>query len=584
MKRLALYLKDNKLKTVLAPLFKCLEACFELFVPLVVASMIDRGIAGGDRFYILKMAGLLFLLAGIGLVCSITAQYFAARVAIHVGTGLRSDLFSHIMSLEYANIDSAGTSTLITRMTSDINQVQTGINMFLRLFMRSPFIVFGSMIMAFTVDVKAAMIFVVTIPLLSVIVFFIMLYSMPLYKKVQKQLDRVMQTTRENLLGTRVVRAFNRQKYEIADFKEENDRLVSCQVFVGKISALLNPLTYIVVNAAVIALLFVGGNRVHTGHLTQGQVVALVNYMLQILTELIKLADLIIVISKALACLSRVNAVFDMAPSVANHPEGEGMPEKKADSASAPFLDFDHVSFAYGASREPDLKDIHFSVNKGETIGIIGGTGSGKTTLVNLVPRFYDVTEGEIRCQGVPIKNLEISHVRERTGVVPQKAVLFKGSLRENMQWGKADATDEEIWQALKTAQAAEIVEKKGEGLEMKIEQNGRNLSGGQRQRMTIARALVRQPEILILDDSASALDFATDAALRKAIRENTAGMTVFLVSQRATTVKNADRIVVLENGHMAGVGTHRQLLDTCEVYREICLSQLSREEVYGHA
>lgn len=580
MRRLLGYLKDYKFRTVIAPLFKCLEACFELLVPLVVADMIDNGIRRADNVYILKMAGLLVILALIGLTCSITAQYFAANVAIHVGTGMRRDLFRHILSLEYEDIDVTGTSTLITRMTSDINQVQTGVNMFLRLFMRSPFIVFGAMIMAFTVDVKAAITFVVTIPVLSLIVFSIMLCSMPLYKKVQRQLDKVMLITRENLLGSRVVRAFNRQQNEKKEFKKENDLLVSFQVFVGKISALLNPLTYVAVNLAVVVLLYIGGGRVAVGSLSQGQVVALVNYMLQILTELIKLADFIILMSKASACLSRVNAVFAMEPAVSDcdNPEDIEGHEKEED-----FLIFDNVDFAYAGSKETSLKNVDFKVDAGDTIGIIGGTGSGKTTLVNLIPRFYDVTKGEIRFRGVPLQKYKLEALRVRVGVVPQKAVLFKGTLRDNMRWGKTDASDEEIWRALEIAQAAEIVEKKQEGLDMQIEQNGRNLSGGQRQRFTIARALVRQPEILILDDSASALDFATDAALRKAIRENTDHMTVFLVSQRATTVKNADKIVVLDDGKVVGVGTHAELLKTCHVYKEICLSQLSKEEVMNH-
>lgn len=580
MRRLLGYLKDYKFRTVIAPLFKCLEACFELLVPLVVADMIDNGIRRADNVYILKMAGLLVILALIGLTCSITAQYFAANVAIHVGTGMRRDLFRHILSLEYEDIDVTGTSTLITRMTSDINQVQTGVNMFLRLFMRSPFIVFGAMIMAFTVDVKAAITFVVTIPVLSLIVFSIMLCSMPLYKKVQRQLDKVMLITRENLLGSRVVRAFNRQQNEKKEFTKENDLLVSFQVFVGKISALLNPLTYVAVNLAVVVLLYIGGGRVAVGSLSQGQVVALVNYMLQILTELIKLADFIILMSKASACLSRVNAVFAMEPAVSDcdNPEDIEGHEKVED-----FLIFDNVDFAYAGSKETSLKNVDFKVDAGDTIGIIGGTGSGKSTLVNLIPRFYDVTKGEIRFRGVPLQKYKLEALRARVGVVPQKAVLFKGTLRDNMRWGKIDASDEEIWRALEIAQAAEIVEKKQEGLDMQIEQNGRNLSGGQRQRFTIARALVRQPEILILDDSASALDFATDAALRKAIRENTDHMTVFLVSQRATTVKNADKIVVLDDGKVVGVGTHAELLKTCHVYKEICLSQLSKEEVMNH-
>ena len=580
MKRLLKYLGEHKVKAVIAPLFKCLEACFELFVPLVVASMIDNGIRLADNGHIIKMAGLLLLLALIGLACSITAQYFAAKVAIQSGTGMRRDLFGHIMSLEYSNIDDVGTSTLITRMTADINQVQTGINMFLRLFMRSPFIVFGAMVMAFTVDREAALVFVVAIPVMAVIVFSIMLYSMPLYKKVQKQLDRVMLITRENLQGARVVRAFNRQDQEMETFKEENDALVSFQVFVGKISALMNPLTYVVVNLAVVVLLYMGGQRVQIGSLTQGQVVALVNYMSQILVELIKLADLIILMSKAFACLSRINAVFDMKPAVDDTEAGTDRAEVMTEDERGSILEFRNVSFSYKGSAQPVLQDVNFSVARGEMIGVIGGTGSGKSTLVNLIPRFYDVTEGEIRFGGMPLSKMKLSSLRDRIGIVPQKAVLFKGTLRENMQWGRKEATDGEIREALAEAQALPFVEEKQEGLEMKIEQNGRNLSGGQRQRLTIARALVRRPEILILDDSASALDFATDAALRKAIREQTGQMTVFVVSQRVSSVQSADKIIVLDDGKIAGVGRHEELLSDCQVYKEICLSQLSKEEV----
>lgn len=578
MKRLFSYLKGYQLQAILAPLFKCLEACFELLVPLVVARMIDIGISGKDSTEVLKMGGILLLLAVIGLSCSITAQYFAAKVAIHEGTMLRNDLFRHINTLGYAEIDQLGTSTLITRMSSDTNQVQTGINMFLRLFMRSPFIVFGSMIMAFTIDVKAAVIFTVTIPLLALVVFSIMLYTMPLYRRVQKQLDAVTKSSRENLLGVRVVRAFNRQKDEMKVFQEENDRLAGMQVFVGKISALLNPLTYVIVNLAIVMLLLQGGKQVMIGRLTQGQVVALVNYMSQILVELIKLANLIILISKAFACMNRVEQIFLCTASVQ-----EAEQVKKADiSENEDAVVFDHVTFAYG-SAAPSLKQISFRARRGETVGIIGGTGCGKTSLVHLIPRFYDVTEGSVLVNGQDVREVSLRALREKIGMVPQKSVLFHGSLRENMQWGYQEASDEEIFQALETAQAAEFVREKAEGLELMIEQGGRNLSGGQRQRLAIARALVRKPEILILDDSASALDFATDAALRRAIRESTKNMTVFLISQRASTVRQADQILVLDDGELVGIGTHETLLKHCEVYREICISQLSAEEVEHH-
>lgn len=585
MKRLGKYFQGYKVRTVTAPLFKCLEACFELLVPLVVAGMIDHGIRKGDSVYVLKMAGVLLLLAVIGLVCSITAQYFAARVAIHVGTGLRRDLFQKILSLGYAEIDEAGTSTLITRMTSDINQVQNGINMFLRLFMRSPFIVFGAMVMAFTVDGKAAILFAVTIPVLSIIVFSIMLCSMPLYKKVQRQLDRVVLMTRENLLGARVIRAFNRQNQEQEEFQREQDRLVAFQVFVGKISALLNPLTYIVVNLAVMGLLYTGGIRVDAGSLTQGQVVALVNYMLQILAELMKLADLIILMTKASACLSRVNAVFELESEqqkavdlkeesnpAGNRKRQEGSNTKKG------FLEFDDVGFIYPGSQSESLSHLTFSAEKGQTIGIIGGTGSGKTTLINLIPRFYEARQGEIRIDGVPIGQMDVAELREMIGIVPQNPVLFQGTLRDNLKWGKKDAKDAKLKEVLQIAQAAEFVEQKKEGLDLRIEQNGRNLSGGQKQRLTIARALVKEPQILILDDASSALDYATDAALRKSLNEQNKERLVFLVSQRVSSVRYADQILVLEEGALAGVGTHESLLAECGVYREICQSQLGEE------
>ena len=575
MKRLLHYLSGYKLESILGPLFKMLEASFELFVPLVVASMIDVGIKQSNAAYILRQGGLLILLGIIGLACSLTAQYFAAKASVSAATCLRNDLFQHISNLSYTEIDTVGTSTLITRMTSDINQVQTGINMVLRLFLRSPFVVFGAMIMAFTVDVKAAMAFVVVIPLLSVVVFGILLISMPLYKKVQKQLDRVMLTTRENLMGVRVIRAFNRQKSETARFEEENGLLVRFQVFVGKISALLNPVTYIMINFAIIAVVWIGALQVGAGIITQGKVVALVNYMSQILVELVKLANLMIIISKSVACMNRVDTIFKMEPSIKEKNKVFASQEN-----SLPKLVFDQVSFLYAGAKEESLSGIDFSVKKGETIGIIGGTGSGKSTVVNLIPRFYDVALGQVSLDGRDVRDYPLEKLREKIGVVPQKAVLFKGSLRENMQWGKKDASDEEIYRALDIAQAREFVDGKKKGLDLYIEQGGRNLSGGQRQRLTIARALVREPEILILDDSASALDFATDARLRRAIKENTGDMTVFLVSQRAATIRNADQILVLDDGKLAGKGTHNELLSSCALYREICLSQLSKEEV----
>ncbi len=565
MKRLLHYLSGYKLESILGPLFKMLEASFELFVPLVVASMIDVGIKQSNAAYILRQGGLLILLGIIGLACSLTAQYFAAKASVSAATCLRNDLFQHISNLSYTEIDTVGTSTLITRMTSDINQVQTGINMVLRLFLRSPFVVFGAMIMAFTV----------VIPLLSVVVFGILLISMPLYKKVQKQLDRVMLTTRENLMGVRVIRAFNRQKSETARFEEENGLLVRFQVFVGKISALLNPVTYIMINFAIIAVVWIGALQVGAGIITQGKVVALVNYMSQILVELVKLANLMIIISKSVACMNRVDTIFKMEPSIKEKNKVFASQEN-----SLPKLVFDQVSFLYAGAKEESLSGIDFSVKKGETIGIIGGTGSGKSTVVNLIPRFYDVALGQVSLDGRDVRDYPLEKLREKIGVVPQKAVLFKGSLRENMQWGKKDASDEEIYRALDIAQAREFVDGKKKGLDLYIEQGGRNLSGGQRQRLTIARALVREPEILILDDSASALDFATDARLRRAIKENTGDMTVFLVSQRAATIRNADQILVLDDGKLAGKGTHKELLSSCALYREICLSQLSKEEV----
>lgn len=568
MKRLLHYIKPHRFITIMAPLFKMLEATFELFVPLVVAQMIDVGIAGNNSLYLWKMLVLLIALGAIGFGFSLTAQYFAAKSAVSVGMSMRSDLFAHINTFSYQEIDSIGTSTLINRMTNDINQVQNGLNMFLRLFLRSPFVVFGAMIMAFTVDVRAALPFAVAIPVLMVVVFAILLISMPLYKKVQKQLDQVLLTTRENLSGIRVVRAFAKQQTEKSRFQEETNSLYHKQIFVGKISALLNPLTYVIINLGIVAVLFFGGRQVNMGNLTQGQVIALINYMSQILTELVKLANLIILLSRAMASLGRVNAVFDVSPSIRDAGEEAFAADR------SPAVLFENVGFAYAGSRKETLRGISFSVMQGETIGIIGGTGSGKSTLANLIPRFYDCTSGTIRLFGKDMKTLRPSFIREHVGVVPQKPAVFSGSLRENMQWGKQGASDEEIYWALDIAQAREFVESKQQGLDLKIQQGGSNLSGGQKQRLTIARALVGQPDILILDDSASALDFATDAKLRKAIKESTENMTVFIISQRVSAIRNADHILVLDDGKPAGYGTHEELLDCNGLYQEICSSQ----------
>lgn len=567
------YLKEYKKESIIAPLFKMLEASFELFVPLVMAAIVDTGIKNEDNGYILKMGAVLLLLAVIGLTCSITAQYFAAKASVGFGQRVRKDLFSHINALSYTEIDEVGTSTLITRMTNDINQIQSGVNMFLRLFLRSPFIVFGAMIMAFTVDVKAALVFVVAIPLLSVVVFGIMFYSIPLYQKVQRALDHVLLMTRENLAGARVIRAFCRQEDENRDYREGSEELLRLQTFVGRISAVMNPVTYIIVNAAIIAIIWIGGLQVNVGNLTQGEVIALVNYMSQILIELVKLANLIILLTKAAACSKRVGEVFALTPSVTEHPTGVDLVRDKRKVV------FKKVTFAYKGSKEPALKDISFTAREGETIGIIGGTGSGKSTLVNLIPRFYDVSSGEVLVDQVNVKRYSFHQLRDRIGIVPQKAVLFNGTIADNLRWGKDDATKEEMERALAVAQGTDVVASKKNGLEEQILQGGKNLSGGQRQRLTIARALVREPEILILDDSASALDFATDARLRRAIREETEGMTVFIVSQRASTIKQADRIIVLEDGAMAGIGTHEELMKKCEVYREIVKSQADQQE-----
>lgn len=575
MRRLLRYLKRHPVITVLAPLFKMLEATFELFVPVVVARMIDVGIAGKDKVYLFKMGGLLVLLGVAGLAFSVTAQYFAAKSAVRTGQAIRSDLFAHINTLSYREIDSIGTSTLINRMTGDINQVQSGLNMFLRLFLRSPFVVFGCMVMAFAVGKRAALPFAVVIPALLLVVFAILLFSMPLYRGVQKRLDRVLLDTRENLLGIRVVRAFSRQKEEKKAFRFESENLYRRQIFVGKISALLNPLTYVIVNLGVVAILYTGGRQVEAGTLTQGQVIALVNYMTQILTELVKLANLMILLSRALASLSRVNAVFDMKASI---PE-EGAELRVTTASPVPAVSFDHVGFVFAGEREETLHDISFEALPGQTVGIIGGTGSGKSTLAQLIPRFYEASSGQISLYGQDIRTLRPSSVRGHIGVVPQKATVFSGTLLSNMRWRKKDADEAEIYRALDTAQAREFVESKGEGLSLRIEQGGGNLSGGQKQRLTIARALVGDPEILILDDSASALDFATDERLRRAIREQSDGKTVFIISQRVSAIRNADRILVLHEGHLVGQGTHEELISSCDIYREICDSQAVGKE-----
>lgn len=573
MKQLMMYLKDYKKESILAPLFKLLEAFFELLVPLVMANIIDYGISNRNMGYIGKMGLLLLLLGVVGLASSITAQFFAAKAAVGFSTQLRQALFDHIEDLSFTDIDKAGTSTMITRMTSDVNQVQSGINMTLRLFLRSPIIVFGAMIMAFTIDVKCALIFVVAIPLLSVVVFGIILSTIPMYKKVQSKLDQVLGITRENLTGVRVIRAFHQEAKEADRFRENNEALSAMQIFVGKISACMNPVTYIIVNGAIIALIYTGAVQVNIGNLSQGEVVAIINYMNQILVELVKLANLIVTMTKALACAERVASVFDIGADAAYV---EAQDQKLADKVdkSAPFLDFNHVSLTYQGAGAPTLQDMNFTVNRGDTVGIIGGTGSGKTSLVNLIPGFYPATEGEILLEGRDIKTMSDEELRGRIGVVPQKAVLFKGTIRSNLQWGKPDATEEEMWKALELAQASEVVDGKPGKLDATVAQNGKNFSGGQRQRLTIARALVRNPEILILDDSASALDYATDAKLRAAIRTLEDKTTTFIVSQRASTIRHADKIIVLDDGEIVGMGTHDELLKDCTVYQEIYYSQ----------
>lgn len=573
MKRLMMYLKDYKKESILAPLFKLLEAFFELMVPLVMANIIDYGISNRNMGHIGKMGLILLLLGVVGLASSITAQFFAAKAAVGFSTKLRQALFDHIEDLSFTDIDKAGTSTMITRMTSDVNQVQSGINMTLRLFLRSPIIVFGAMIMAFTIDVKCALIFVVAIPLLSVVVFGIILSTIPMYKKVQSKLDQVLGITRENLTGVRVIRAFHQEAKEANRFRENNEALSSMQIFVGKISACMNPVTYIIVNGAIIALIYTGAVQVNIGNLSQGEVVAIINYMNQILVELVKLANLIVTMTKALACAERVASVFDIGADAAYVGAQDQKLADKVD-LSAPFLDFKHVSMTYQGAGAPTLQDMNFTVNRGDTVGIIGGTGSGKTSLVNLIPGFYPATEGEILLEGRDIRTMSDEELRGRIGVVPQKAVLFKGTIRSNLQWGKPDATEEEMWKALELAQASEVVDGKPGKLDATVAQNGKNFSGGQRQRLTIARALVRNPEILILDDSASALDYATDAKLRAAIRTLEDKTTTFIVSQRASTIRHADKIIVLDDGEIAGMGTHDELLKDCTVYQEIYYSQ----------
>jgi len=576
MKRLMMYLKDYKKESILAPLFKLLEAFFELMVPLVMANIIDYGISNRNMGYIGKMGLLLLLLGVVGLASSITAQFFAAKAAVGFSTKLRQALFDHIEDLSFTDIDKAGTSTLITRMTSDVNQVQSGVNMTLRLFLRSPIIVFGAMIMAFTIDVKCALIFVVAIPLLSVVVFGIILSTIPLYKKVQSKLDQVLGITRENLTGVRVIRAFHQEAKEADRFRENNEALSAMQIFVGKISACMNPVTYIIVNGAIIALIYTGAVQVNIGNLSQGEVVAIINYMNQILVELVKLANLIVTMTKALACAERVASVFEIGADATEDEKKAALDNSIAAKVDekAPFLNFNHVSLTYQGAGAPTLQDMNFTVNRGDTVGIIGGTGSGKTSLVNLIPGFYPATEGEILLEGRDIKTMSDEELRGRIGVVPQKAVLFKGTIRSNLQWGKPDATEEEMWKALELAQASEVVDGKPGKLDATVAQNGKNFSGGQRQRLTIARALVRNPEILILDDSASALDYATDAKLRAAIRTLEDKTTTFIVSQRASTIRHADKIIVLDDGEIVGMGTHDELLKDCTVYQEIYYSQ----------
>lgn len=570
MFKLLRFMKGYRKESILGPFFKMLEVVFELMVPLIVANIVDIGIKGDNTSYIFKMSLLLVLFGLIGLTSTLAAQYFAAKAAVGFASKVRFALFEHIGRLSYTELDTVGTSTLITRMTSDINQVQQGVNLTLRLFLRSPFIVFGALIMAFTVDAKAALWFVVVIPILSIVVFGIMLVSIPLYKKVQSGLDRVVGLTRSGLSGARVVRAFCTENREVDEFEERNNTLTEIQKFVGRISALMNPLTYVIINLAVIALIYTGAIRVETGIITQGAVIALYNYMSQILVELIKLTNLIINITKSVASGNRIQSVFEIESIQTER-------ENPIVSDDAGTIELKNVSLKYKGAAENSLQNITFSVKKGETVGIIGGTGSGKSTLVNMIPRFYDPSEGELLIGGVNVKEWSTEALRERIAVVPQKAVLFKGTIRENILWGNENATDDDIYAALETAQALDIVMKKDDKLDHLVEQSGRNLSGGQRQRLTIARALVKKPQVLILDDSSSALDYATDSALRKAIAESTDGMTVFIVSQRASSVMNADKIIVLNDGEAVGIGTHDELLSACDIYSEIYHSQFKK-------
>lgn len=581
VRNLLIYLKDYKKESIIGPLFKLLEATFELIVPVIMAHIIDIGIKNQDTLYIWKMGAVLVIFGILGLTCSLLAQYFAAKAAVGFGTALRHDLFWHIENLSHAEVDKAGSSTLVVRMTSDVNQVQSGVNLVLRLFLRSPFIVVGALVMAFTINWKAAMVFVVTVPLLAFVIYGIMVITIPLYKKVQRELDEVLLTTRENLTGVRVIRAFRTQKLERETFEHKSDVLMAIQMHVGKISASLNPLTYIIVNAGIIAVIWFGGIQVNVGDMTQGEVIALVNYMTQTLLALVALANLIITFTKALASAGRINEVFAMKSGIVDGNEKESAVQQTEEPKTA--VSMEDVTFYYQKSKEPALEHISFTAKKGETIGIIGGTGSGKSTLVSLIPRFYDVTEGRVFVNGKDVREYKVENLRSKVGMVPQKAVLFHGTIRDNMKMGREDASDEEIFEALKTAQALEIVENKPGKLDTVLSEGGKNLSGGQRQRLTIARALVRNPEVLILDDSASALDFATDANLRKAIAEDTNNMTVFIVSQRAASIMHADKIIVLDDGQMVGYGTHQELLKQCEVYQEICYSQFSKEEVQDH-
>lgn len=584
MEKILYFLKDYKKESAIAPLFKMLEAIFELIVPLVVAQIIDTGIKSGDTGYIFERCGILILLAVIGLVCAISAQFFAAKAAVGFAAQLRSALFAHIQKLSFADLDEIGTSTLITRMTSDVNQLQSGVNMVLRLFMRSPFVVFGAMIMAFTVNVKAAFVFVIVIPLLSIVVFGVMLLTMPLYKKVQGALDRVLGKTRENLSGVRVIRTFNKEEQEIQEFNESNEMLTDVQLLVGRISALMNPVTLIIVNVSTLIIIWIGAGQVFDGVITQGEVVALVNYMSQILVELVKLANLIILITKAVACGNRVADVLEKEPSIQVDGTKQVLraAELQPKNTDSVMVAFENVSFAYGNSEEAALSNITFCAEKGQTIGIIGGTGAGKSTLVNLIPRFYEVNDGVVKVAGVDVKDYNLTQLREKIGIVPQKAVLFHGTIAENLRWGNEDASEEDLWKAIALAQATDVVNGKEDGLQYMVEQGGRNLSGGQRQRLTIARALVKNPEILILDDSASALDFATDAKLRAALATIAEHRTIFIVSQRTSSIAHADQIIVLEDGETAGIGTHDELLGNCDVYREIYDSQFKQEE-RGH-